>query len=128
MSDLSKISLYSISFAAIVLASGLASGADALSLNSIDSAQMQSIVQAQDPTQYRNRQRLEQRINDSGDSSSAAQNRNRYRHQEQQRNREQSQSGQGRGSYGAASRSGSTGTGKGGSGRRTGGSGSGGRR
>lgn len=126
MCDSLRKSLYSFSSAAILLASGLASGADAFSPNSIDSASRHNVVPAQDQTQYRNRQRLEQRINGSGGSSAAAQNRNRYRHQEQQRNRSQSRSGQGGYSYGTAS--GGQGTGLGGSGRRMAGNGGGGRR
>ena len=99
--SLSK-SLYSISCAAIISASGAAGAADAVLLDSIDSGQLRQVAQEQDQTQYRNRQKLEQRINQSGDSAAAAQNRNRYRHQEQKRSRVHSTAGTGRRSYGGS--------------------------
>jgi len=129
MSDLFKKSLSSLSFAAVVLASGSAIGADYLSLDSIHSRQFEQIAQGQDQTQYQNREKLEQRINDSGDHSSAAQNRNRYRYQEQNRSRTQSQAGSGGQSYGGTgSASGGRGTGAGSSGRKMTGGNGGGRR
>jgi len=126
MCDLLKKSLFSISSAAILLVSGVVNGADASSVSSIDSALSQNVVRSQDQTQYRNRQRLEQRINGGGGGSAAEQNRNRYRHQTQQRNRAYSGSGQDRHTFGAASEG--RGNSLGGSGRRMAGNGGNGRR
>ena len=61
--------LSSISFVAIVIASGLAIGADAPSLDIIDSKKFGEVVREQDQTQYRNRQQLEKRINGSDDKA-----------------------------------------------------------
>ena len=130
MSDLLTKSLSSISFAAVLLASGAVSAAEPVSLDSMDSQQVRQTAQEQDQTQYRNRQKLEQRINGSGDTSSAAQNRNRYRHEEQTGKRTHSQAGGSQSPYysGAGAVSGGRGSGQGASGPRMSGAGGGGRR
>lgn len=127
MSNSVKSSLCSISLVAAVMASGLATGADAPSTDSIDSGQLGEVVREQDQMQYRNRQQLEKRINGSGDKSVAEQNRDRNRNQGQKRSGSQSQAGGGRRSYGAGEgpASGGRGSGMSGSGRKMTGSGGG---
>ena len=120
MSDLLTKSLSSFSYAAFILASGIAGAADLPSFDSIDSQASRQFVQEQDQTQFHNRQRLEQRINGSGDGT-AAKNRNRYRYQEQTRSRSQISAGGGQWGYHGAS--GLASGGQGASGRRMSGGG-----
>ena len=103
------------------MASGLGIGADAPSVDIIDSKLSGEVVREREQTQYRNRQQLEDRINGSGDTAAAEQNRDRIRNQGRKRIGTQSQAGGGRRPYGAGKRSDSSGhgSGMGGSGRKT---------
>ncbi len=127
MSNSFKPPLYSISFAALVVASGLAVSAEAPSPDNIDTEQSGEVVREQDQTRYRNRQQLKKRINGSGDKAAAEQKRDRIRNQGQKPSGTQAQAGGGRRSYGAGkgSASGGHGSGMGGSGRKMMGSGGG---
>ncbi|MDJ0739954.1 MAG: hypothetical protein QNJ91_09570 [Gammaproteobacteria bacterium] len=64
---------------ATMLTAGMTAIAEPTSTQSIVSDQARELVQEQDQTQFRNRRRLEERIN--GKSDAAAQQRNRYREQ-----------------------------------------------
>ena len=74
----------SASVASLMLAGVMSAHADTMPTQSIVSQQAQQVVQEQDQTQFRNRQRLEKRINggDSG-STAAVQQRNRHQHRQQ---------------------------------------------
>lgn len=90
MSSIFAKSITSISVIAVLLAGATGVNADPLSTELIDGEQMRQVTQQQDQTQFRNRQRLEERINGTGDGSAAQQHRNRYQHREQKRYGEQS--------------------------------------
>ena len=84
MSNMLTKMLSSVSIASLALTGTMAANAESMSTGSIVSQQAQQVVQEQDQTQYRNRERLEKRINDTGGGDHAAvQQRNRYQHREQ---------------------------------------------
>lgn len=119
MSKAIKNSVTSLSVLLTVLAGGTAVGADSLSTQSIDSEQVRQFAQEQDQTQFRNRQRLENRINGTEQGSHALKDRERKRLMEQKHAGGQSQGQRKSHSYGSGNRGGSMG----GSGRRMAGSG-----
>ena len=114
----SKI-ISSASAASIMLAGTAIAQAD--SIESVVSKQAQQVVQEQDQTQFQSRQRLENRINDTGSGDhAAAQERNRNQHREQKRDGGQSmgQAGNRRQGTGAAPSGGRMAGKAGGGGRR----------
>ena len=86
MSNTFKKTISSVSLVSLMLTGAMAANADSPLTESIVSDQAKQIAQEQDQTQYRNRQRLENRINGGGSGDHAAvQQRNRYQHREQKR-------------------------------------------
>jgi len=72
----------SASVASIMLIGTIAASADSMSPYLMSSEQTQQVLQQQDQTQFRNRQRLESRINGNGYGDTEKQ-RNRYQYREQ---------------------------------------------
>ena len=124
MTKVLKKSISSLSVLLTVMAGSAAVGADSLSTESINSEQVRQFAQEQDQTQFKNRQRLENRINGTDQGSHALKKRERKRLMQQNRAGGQAQGRGNARSYG----SGSGNSGMGNSGRRMAGSGAGGGR